>query len=136
MVTTTITDENDIKRIVRGINTTDLANAVTNGDKKIMSVTGRPLSTWSENDPVYGQLQNIGSLYGAWSILIGWNKDEYLDKAKEVWKAFLHELEQFRGMPLPESTTSSGAGSGIEISESDYGIHALNPAVPNYLSDY
>jgi hypothetical protein len=129
----TITSEDDIKRLVKqNITPTDLTSAVAAGDKEIVALTNRDVEEWSETDNAYGRLQQIGALYGSWSILISWDPAMYLEKAREMWKAYLYSVEQFRTMHLPEDRTNPD----IVISESEYTTYKLNPDYEPFLSSY
>lgn len=129
----TLTDENDIKRFVKqAINPTDLTNAVIVGDKEIVALTNRDINEWSETDNAYGRLQEIGALYGSWTILIGWDPKMYLDKAKELWKAYMYAVEQFKAMHLPEDKMDPD----IVVAESEYTIYQLNPDYKPFMSSY
>jgi hypothetical protein len=128
-----ITKEEDVKILVKqDIDPTDLSNAITLADKQLVSLLGIPLDDVQTNDAVYGALESIGATYAAWQILIGWDKDEYLDKAKLMWQNYLTQLDNFRKMPLPNSL----ANTNIVMAESDYMIPSLNPDIPHFLSDY
>ena len=79
----TLTDSDDVKFLVHyNVNTEDLARAVANADSLIYSMTN--INDWVSNDSVFGILKQIGATYAAWQILIGYNKDEYLDKADRM----------------------------------------------------
>lgn len=129
----TITSTNDVKLLVKqDIDSTDLTNAIALADKQIVALTGLPISEISTSLPTYGALQAIAASYAAWCILIGWDKSEYLDKAKEMMQNYLTSVENYRKMPLPKELENPY----ITISESSYTIPALNPDIPHYKSSY
>lgn len=128
-----ITDENDVKVLVKQtIKPEDLAAAIAAADKKIVAMTGRKIEEWSPSDSAYGQLQSVGAAYAAWTILMGWNAETYLDKAREMRKAFENELNEFRKIALPENKTNPD----IVFAESDYSHYKLNPDGRPFLSSY
>lgn len=128
----TITNSEDIKRLVKQqITPADLASAVEAGDKEIVALTNRDIEEWDPSDNAFGKLQQIGALYGSWTILISWDV-AYLEKSKELWRAFTYMVDQFRTMHLPEDLTDPN----IAIAESEYTISQLNPDVPPFLSSY
>jgi len=129
----TLTDENDIKRLVKqAINPTDLANAIIAGDRKIVALTNREIDEWSPSDNAYGQLQIVGATFAAWTILMGWDPKMYLEKAKEMWKAYMFEIEEFHKIHLPESKTDPD----IVVAESEYSIYQMNPDYRPFMSSY
>jgi hypothetical protein len=129
----TITNPDEVKILVKQtINTTELANAVEAGDKRINSLTNREIDEWSPSDNAYGQLQAIGNTYAAWLILMGWDPKMYLDKAKEMRKAYEFELLEFRKLALPEDKSDPD----VDIVESDYTHYKLNPNNSPFLSEY
>jgi hypothetical protein len=129
----TITDENDIKRLVKQtIAPADLASAVEAGDRKIVALTNRDIDEWNPTDNAYGQLQQVGATYGAWTVLMGWNKEMYLDKAKEMWKAYIFEIEQFKSMRLPDNLSDPN----FDIAESVYTHYKLNADYVPFMSSY
>ena len=85
---------------------------------------------WSTNDYVYGILKEIGATYAAWSLLIGWDKEEYFEKAKEMLRAFETLVTRFKEIPLPEDKVNVE----IDVAESEYSIPALNPDIPHFMS--
>jgi len=128
-----ITDENDIKRLVKQtIDPADLTSAVEAGDRKIVALTNRDINELTPDDNAYGQLQQVGATYGAWTVLMGWNKEMYLDKAKEMWKAYMFEIEQFKSMRLPDDKSDPN----FEIAESIYTHYKLNPDYTPFMSGY
>jgi len=130
---TSITKEEDVKILVKqDIDPTDLDNAIILADKQLISLLGIPLENVSTSDAIYGALEAIGAANAAWQILIGWDKDEYLEKAKQMWQNYLTQLENFRKMPLPDSL----ANTNTAIAESEYTTTALNPNIPHFMSSY
>jgi len=128
-----ITDEDDIKRLVKQtITPADLASAVEAGDKKIVAITNRDIEEWNPTDNAYGQLQQVGATYAAWTVLMGWPKEMYLDKAREMWKAYMFEVEQFKSMRLPDDKTDPN----FDIAESVYTTYKLNADFTPFLSGY
>ena len=128
-----ITNATDIKTLVKSdIDTAELANAAVLADKQIVALTGRPIGDWDPSYPAYGALESIGAVYAAWLILSGWDKDMYLDKAKMMWQNYVTQVESFKKLPIPEDLTNPD----VDIVESNYTIHALNPDVTNFLSYY
>lgn len=128
-----ITKEEDVKILVKqDIDPTDLSNAIILSDKQLVSLLGVPLNDVQTDDAVYGALEAIGAAYAAWQILIGWDRDEYLPKAIEMWKNYLTLVDNFRKMPLPNTL----ANTSTVIAESDYTISSLNPYVPHFMSSY
>ena len=129
------TVEHEIQRLVRDpILPADLADAVLAGNNQIQSVSGFELSAWSEGDIHYGPLVTIGALWGAYTILMGWDKDQYLDKAKQLLSSYETAVKHFKELPVSDNQVSSQLEDNIVVSE--YGIHALNEDIPHYLSDY
>lgn len=128
-----ITDEDDIKRLVKQtIPPADLTSAVEAGDRKIVTLTNRDITEWAPEDNAYGQLQQVGATYGAWTVLMGWPKEMYLDKAKEMWKAYLNEIEQFKSMRLPDDKSDPN----FDIAESVYTHYKLNSEFVPFMSSY
>ena len=126
---TTLTDPESVKiKVKQAINPTDLTNAVNAADNIITSLTN--VTNWTSDDYVFGLLQEIGACYAAWQILIGWDKEEYLDKSKEMKEQFETLLKKFSELPLPEDKTNQD----IDIVASDYTIHQLNPDIPVFIS--
>jgi len=129
----TITNPADIQRLVKqSINSVDLASAVEAGDKEIVALTNRDIYEWNEADNAYGRLQEIGALFGAWQILIGWDANSYLDKSKEMYKAYINAVQQFKEMRLPEDKTDPN----FDIAESVYTHYKLNPDFVPFMSGY
>lgn len=127
-----ITSGDEIKRLINNpsVDTGKLAAAVVAGDNKIYALTNR--KDWNAGDVVYGELQNIGALYGAWTILVSYDSEEYLNKAKEIREAYETAVADFRQIPLSEEK----ADPYFAIASSDYTTPKLNPNVTNFLSDY
>jgi hypothetical protein len=127
-----ITSEEDIRRLVKqNITPNDLASAIAAGDKEIVALTNRDIEEWDPSDNAFGKLQQIGALYGAWTVLIGWDV-AYLEKSKELWRVFLYMVDQFKTMTLPEEK----GNPAFAIAESEYTTSQLNPDVPPFLSSY
>lgn len=129
-----ITAEADVRRLVgRPIDVSQaqmLADAITAGDREIKGLTGR--DDWANTDSVFGTLQNIGAVYAAYTILIGWDKEEYLEKAKELWKSYVDAVASFRLIPLPEDKTDPNVDMAFSESLNPY----VNPNNPHFMSQY
>jgi len=130
---TSITKAEDVSILVKqDIDTTDLSNALTLSDKQLVSLLGVPLENVQTDDAIYGVLEAIGATFAAYCIFIGWDKEEYLDKAKLMLQNYQILVDNFRKMPLPNTLSNS---NNIIVS-SDPFISALNPNIPHYLSSY
>lgn len=128
-----ITDPLEIQIFVKqDVTSADLARAVIIGDQKIQTLTGTKIADWNITDAAYGQLKLIGSLFGAWNILMGWDPKMYLDKAREIWKSYEFEVKQFRELHLPESRTNPEIDFGV----SEYTYYKLNPNYKPFMSVY
>lgn len=127
-----ITEADEIIRIINNpdVDPAKLARAVTAGDSKIFALTNR--NDWNAGDLVFGELRNIGALYGAWTILVSYDSEEYLNKAKEVREALDNAISDFRKIPLGDDKTDPN----FVVAESDYTTPKLNPDIPNFLSEY
>lgn len=129
----TITNPADIQRLVKqNINSVDLASAVEAGDREIVSITNRDIEEWNPSDNAYGRLQQIGALFGAWQILIGWDQTMYLEKSKEMRKAYIYAVEQFKTIRLPDDKTDPN----FDIAESVYTHYKLNSEFVPFMSSY
>lgn len=127
---TTITDPDKVKILVNyDVDPTKLTRVCADSDDMIKSLTN---IDWSTDDYVFGILKEIGNVYAAWSLLIGWENTEYLEKAKEMKIQFDGLVEKFQKIPLPENKTNPD----IDVAESEYTIHALNPDVPHWMDTY
>ncbi len=127
-----ITNANSVRRMVNSDQLTEtvLAEAITAGDNQVKSITG--VEDWEPTDPAYGLLSEIGAAYAAWSILIGWDPNRYLERAKEVFKTYQQNVSDFRKLPLPETKTESEFEVEINDSPNPY----VNDEVPHFLSKY
>lgn len=129
----TITNPTDVKTLVKSdIDPDELANACVLGDKQIVAITGRKIDDWNPDHAVYGALESIGATYAAWFILAGWDESMYGKKTDRMWQSYVKTIEEFKTLPIPEDLTNPD----VDIVESDYGIHQLNPDVPNFYSYY
>lgn len=125
---TAITEAAKVKILCNyDVPTEKLTQVCGDADKMIKSLTN---IDWSTNDYVYGILKEIGATYAAWSLLIGWDKEEYFEKAKEMLRAFETLVTRFKEIPLPEDKVNVE----IDVAESEYSIPALNPDVPHFMS--
>lgn len=127
--------QQEIQRLVKvTIQPTDLTNAVAAGNNAIQGVTGLDNAVWDDDDPHFGPLTNIGATWGAFTVLFGWDKDMYLEKAKLMLDAYNQAVKIYKDMPLPDELSNPLQEDQIVVSE--YGIHALNEDIPHFLSDY
>lgn len=115
------------------IEAADFTAAIKAGDGWVLAITGR--ADWSSvEDPLYfDTLANIANLYATYTFLISFDKDEYLDKAKEVRAAFDSAVKTWREIPLPDADVDT---TNFAVASSEYTTRPLNPNAPVFLSDY
>jgi hypothetical protein len=130
----TMTDPDQIKIFVKNtIAIADLTKAIEAGEEKIEALSGISVNDWTPTMSGYGQLQLIGSMFGAWTILFGWDDKMYGAKAKELRTAYEEEVKQFQKMPIP----SEQGNPNVVIAEGDYSHYKLNPeGTRPFLSSY
>lgn len=129
----TMTLETRIQELVtKEVDPVKLTNAAIAGDSKIYALTGR--NNWTVDEYVYGSLAEIGAIYGAYTILISWDKEEYLDKAKLMLEAYQQAVKDFKELPL--SDESSNPEFGDDVATTEYMNPYLNENMPYFLSKY
>lgn len=128
----TITDESEIQRLVtKTVEASKLTKAAEAGDRAISIVTGR--TDWIAENVGYDAARNVGALYGAYTILISWDKNEYLDKAKLMFESYQQAVKDFKEMPLPDVEQSP---LQLDVATSEYENPYLNPDKPFFMSQY
>jgi hypothetical protein len=128
-----ITKSEDVKILVKqDIDPTDLNNALILSDKQLVSLLGVSLTNVQIDDAIYGALEAIGATFAAYCIFMGWDKEEYLDKAKLMLQNYQILVDNFRKMPLPNTLSNS---NNIIVASEPF-ISTLNPDIPHYLSGY
>lgn len=129
----TMTIETRIQQLVtKEVDSTKLTAAAVAGDSKIYALTGR--NDWAPSEYVYGALSEVGATYGAYTILISWDKEEYLDKAKLMLEAYNQAVRDFKELPLPDE--SSNPEFGDDVATTEYWNPYLNENMPYFMSKY
>jgi len=123
----------DVQILVKqDIDPTDLENALILSDKQIQTIIGVSIDNIQTTDSIYGALEAIGATFAAWLIFTGWDKEEYLDKAKLMLQTYQTLVDNFRKMPIPSTLTNPNT---VIVSSEPF-ISALNPNIPYYKSNY
>jgi len=132
----TMTLESEIQRLVtKTVDAEKLTDAAIAGDAEIYALTGK--NDWGVDDYVFGKLQNIGATYGAYTILISWDKEEYLEKAKLMFESFKQMVTDFKTLPLPEEDVNPNFTDDVEgPATTEYWNPYLNDQMPYYVSKY
>lgn len=129
----TMTEESRIQTLVtKQVDAPKLTAAAEAGDAKIYALTGR--NNWTVDEYVYGALQEVGATYGAYTILVSWDKEEYLDKAKLMLEAYNQAVKDFKELPL--SDESSNPEFGDDVATTEYWNPYLNDKMPYFMSKY
>lgn len=131
---TIITLEADVKRLIGkeipAAKAQQLADAIAAGDREIVALTGQ--TDWTSNITATGKLQNIGAIYAAYTYMIGLDKEEWLDKAKQLWTSYTDSVAQFHEIPIPEDMSDPNFDYAVSESENPY----VNPDKPFFMSQY